>query len=346
LAPVFGSSLAITGYSIDAQYRHLLKIYAAIIPSLGPFPNAAGTNITWRSAIRPGPMEASVNYQGNGATLYRFTVEPTGPHAGTDADPVNDLAAAQLFQHLSHLQEGRLDLSAFGYLRPLLGVDGHEGRTHLDAIDALPCLFHTAIALDLKRDSDASYNVKLYLTPFMRAAMLATDVVSLLFDGLQHYRATTGSTIDFGHIEEFMRERQARLVLERTYVAVDCVDPRRSRMKIYTETAVTSLAEVYDFWTLGGRVAGPEIEKGFELVGKMWKALYPKPLPNGRQRDSMLVQMNWEISPDKPGRVSPKIYFTVIDDYDQYVSEAVVGLFKELGWSDQIQTHKRVEQEA
>ncbi|KAL3449107.1 aromatic prenyltransferase [Aspergillus insuetus] len=351
LAPVFGSSMEITGYSIAAQYQHLLKVHAAIIPSLGPFPNNASRNITWPSAFGPGPLEASVNYQQNNTTLFRFTVEPTGPFAGTDADPLNDLAAGQLLQHLSHLQPG-LDLSAFGALHPLLGIDGHEGRRHWDAIRALPNRSHTVVALDLQRDSSSSYNVKIYLPPLLRATMLGSEVISVMFDGLREYRATTGSAVDFSLVEEFMLENRAQIMTDKSYVSFDCKDPRRSRMKIYTEAIVTSLPELHRFWTLGGRLqdnagSGPQTEKGFELVSMVWEALFRVPLPDGRRRESMHIQVNWELSPKQPaGAIVPKIYFTVIEDYDRDISEVVVRLFKDLGWMDHIETHKRIEQEA
>jgi DMATS type aromatic prenyltransferase len=351
LAPVFGSSMAITGYSIAAQYQHLLKIHAAIIPSLGPFPkDAARKNITWPSTFGPGPLEASVNYQQNSTTLYRFTIEPTGPYAGTDADPLNELAPRHLLHHLSHLQPG-LDLSAYSALRPLLGINGDEGRRHWEALRAVPHKSHTAVALDLQRDLCSSFNVKIYLPPLLRATALGTDVVSLMFDSLREYRATTGSTVDFALVEDFMVENRTRMLTDKSYVSFDCKDPRRSRMKIYTEAIVTSLPEVHAFWTLGGRLvgsggAGPQSDKGFELVAKVWEALFRVPLPDGRRRESMHIQVNWEMSPAEPGAVVPKIYFTVIEDYDRYVSEVVVRLFKDLGWTDHIQTQKRIEQEA
>jgi fumigaclavine A dimethylallyltransferase len=341
LAPVFGATMAITGYSLDAQYRHLLVIYTSVIPSLGPFPKPDGTNITWASPFPPGPLEASVNYQ-EGSTVFRFTLEPTGAYAGTEADPINELAARQLLQRLSHLQAG-VDFSMFDHFRPLLGVDGHEGRKNWDVISPLPYKCHTAMALDMRRDS--RYNVKAYFPPFVRATMLGSDVIRVMFDGLRKYREASGLHFDYTKVEEFMIANQHMMMTEKSYVSFDCKEPAQSRIKVYTEAKVKALLEVYSFWTLGGRLSGPEIEKGFQLVTKMWNAIYAKRLPNGKHRESMHIQVNWEMSP-KDTSVVPKLYFTVMDDYDEYISSAVVDLFKDLGWTEHIQTHKAIEKEA
>lgn len=343
LAPVIGPTLEHTGYSRDAQYRNLLVIYSALVPSLGPFPNQTRSNLTWKGVLPndSGPLEASVNYQQGPKAVFRIAIEPIGPHAGTEADPVNEFAAKQMLQRLCLIQPG-VDFTWFDHLSPAIGIDGPEARKNWDSISHLPFKSHTTMGLDL---NEGNFTAKSYLGPFVRSAITGKEGINIIFDGLRQLRDTNLLNLDWSAVEKYMLANREKLLVEKSYVSFDCKSPAQSRIKLYAEAHVTSLTEVYDYWTLGGHLQGTDIEKGFEIIEKMWKSLYHKELPNGKHREAMRVQLNWEMSP-KDGSVVPKMYFLVRDDYDVHVSSAVVDLFEDLGWDEHIQTHKTIEKEA
>ncbi|KAJ5517087.1 hypothetical protein N7527_008647 [Penicillium freii] len=345
LAPVFGISMASIGYKLDVQYRHLLVLYDAVIPNMGPFPNANASNITWTSPFPPGPLEASVNYQSGGSSMFRFTIEPVGPHAGTPADPVNELAAKQLMQRLGQLQPGGVDSTMFDHFYPLLCVDGPEARRQWDSIAHIYHKCHTVTALDMQRS--AACTLKTYFPPLLRSTIMNTSMVEIIFDAVESFHKQSGLCFDYTKIKEFMSDGKTHetMMVGRSYLSFDCLDPAKSRIKVYTEAKVKTLEEVYSFWSLGGRLKGPEIDNGFKIVSQMWDAIYSNELPGGKQRENNHIQINWEMSA-KDSSVAPKLYFTVIEDYDAYVSRAIVDLFKGFGWAEHVQTHKKIEKEA
>jgi hypothetical protein len=57
------------------------------------------------------------------------------------------------------------------------------------------------------------------------------------------------------------------------------------------------------------------------------------------------MQWVWELRTDVPIPV-PKLYFTVAEAEDHYVSDAVVEILEYLGWDEQVQTHRALMDEA
>lgn len=343
VAPVIGPTLEHCGYSLDAQYRNLLVIYAAVVPNIGPFPNKDRTNLTWKGILPndDGPLESSVNYQRGPKAVFRIGTEPIGPYAGTELDPINEFAVKQMLQRLCLIRPG-IDLTWFDHLSPAIVIDGHDARKNWDSIAHLPFKSHTIIGLDL---NEAGFTVKPYLGPAVKSVVTGVEGINIIFDSLRQLRDTKLLNIDCSAVENYLLSNRGKLFIERSYVSFDCKFPAQSRIKLYTEAIVTSLTEVYDFWTLGGHLSGPDIESGFKMIEKAWNSIYPRELPNGKPRESMQIQVNWEMSP-KNGNIAPKVYLLVKDNYDEHVSTTVVDLFEELGWTENIETHKRIEEEA
>ncbi|KAF9887237.1 hypothetical protein FE257_010365 [Aspergillus nanangensis] len=339
LSPVIGSSLDESGYSIDAQYRTLLMIHHAIIPALGPFPHRDRTNVSWVDCMAnsTGPLDISVNYQNDAKCTFRLTLEPVGPYAGTESDLVNETAGKQLLQVLCQLQPG-MDLAWLDHLDPMI-VKNREARQYWKAISHLPCKSQTVIGLDFHKDS--SFTVKPYLSPLVKAVATGADFFQSMF---QYLATVPNAKLNLALLEQYMGSSKHSFQPEKTYLSFDCKSPSESRVKIYTAMDMTSLEEVYDLWSLGGRLSGPDIEKGFEIVTKMWTGIYPKPLAGGERRTSLTVNFNWELSP-KDGSVAPKAYFLVDRDLDANVSDALVSLFTDLAWHSHVKTHLALDRE-
>ena len=250
-----------------------------------------------------GPLDVSVNYQENSKCAFRMTMEQVGIHAGTESDPVNELAAKQLLQNLDRMQTGA-DLTWFDHFEQIV-VKNSDARRHQDTIQSITCKSQHVVGVDFQ---DGPFTVKAYVSPLLSSAM--TGVLG-----------------------------------EKTYVSFDCKRPTESRIKIYSALWVSSLEEVRDLWTLGGRLTGPMIEEGFAIVEKAWHLLLPRRLPNGEESGRMTVNFNWELSP-KDGSIAPKLYFLVDEDFDEHVSKVVVSLFKGLGWAKNAESHLSLEKEA
>ncbi|KAJ9483825.1 hypothetical protein VN97_g9567 [Penicillium thymicola] len=340
LSPVIGLSLSQTGYSINAQYQNLLLVYSILIPYLGPFPNANRSNVTWEDSYvtRAAAIDVSVNYQRRSKPSYRIAFEPIGVYAGTESDPSNECALAGLLQELAHVQPG-IDFTLFENLRHKLVMDNRQVRQHWDRISHLLCKSQGGIGLDFH---ESSFTVKLYLGAFIKSVATGTDWRDITFDGLKNLPNHGGLNPNLSKVKEYVSSTKHQLLDAETFVAFDSHSPQ-SRIKFYTGAYLTSLADVYDFWTLGGSLHGPDVEEGFAIVKKMWNLIYPQTLPGGIRRESMKVGFNWEMSP-AAGSLAPKAYFLVHNDCDESVSKAILGLFGELGWDDHILTHQKLEE--
>ncbi|KAF7586972.1 hypothetical protein BBP40_007971 [Aspergillus hancockii] len=342
MAPVLGRSLALTGYSTESQYKYLLFLQSVLVPFLGPYPNQNGTNVTWHSCIAGdrGPLDISVNYQSSKST-FRITIEPIGANAGTEVDPMNGIAPRQLLQLLSNVQPG-IDLTWYNQLERDLIINNRDARQSWNAISQYFLKTQTLIGVDL---NEGSFTVKAYFFPHLRASATGEDWASMLFNSARKLCGAEKFQRELSMIEHYIGSIRHKIVPEKPNLAFDCVSPARSRVKIYAAVDMSCLEDVYDFWTIGGYLKGPEIQKGFQIVKRMWSMIYPKDLPNGTLRESMTVHCNWELSPADPTPV-PKAYFLVSEDYDKNITSALIDVFNELGWDEHIKTHQALEEEA
>ena len=166
-----------------------------------------------------------------------------------------------------------------------------------------------------------------------------------MIESIKSFSFWQESPLTFGlsKIDDFIAETKHCLLDPKSFLAIDSKEPGQSRVKIYAGANVTTLTEVYDFWTLGGRLQNEDVEKGFAIVQKIWKAIFSMPLPNGMAREYLTFTWNWELSPTNP-EPAPKAYFLISEDHDKLVTEALISLFEELCWSDHIATHRRIQE--
>ncbi|KAL4931681.1 aromatic prenyltransferase [Aspergillus undulatus] len=352
MSPILGRSLALTGHSGASQYKNLLLVYSTLLPFLGPVPGRTQSNIRWQSCIAggKGPLDISINYQRSKAT-FRITIEPIGDEAGTDVDPMNELAPRQLLSRLQNMRihgdgDGGIDLTWYNQLEHDLVLSNHHVRKHehQEAISEYAIKTQRLIGLDLYESRPPT--VKAYFFPHIRAAATRQDWAVLLFGSVRKLCPDEAFQKSISMIESYITSIRDFLILEKPNVAIDCLAPSRSRVKIYVAMEVSRLKDVYDLWALGGALdPTPEMKKGFEIIRVMWDAVYPNLLPTGKARESMTVHCNWELSPSSPAPV-PKIYFLLADDYDKNISSAVIELFRGLGWDEHVKAHTAVEEEA
>lgn len=341
IAPVISRHLIHTGYGVEAQYENILLIQSALIPFLGPFPNKTRSNVTWHSCIAgdSAPLDISVNYQTLKST-FRITIEPIGPYAGTDADRMNEIAPRQLLHRLGHIQPG-LNLTWYDRLEEAMLIKNNLAREKWDALSSFHSKTQTLIGLDLH---EGSFTVKAYFFPHLRAAATGEDWADIMFNAIRKIDTSAGFNREVTRVEAYIRSIRPRLLAEKPNIAIDCKCPADSRIKVYAAVDMSSLQNVYDFWTLGGQLEGAHIEKGFEIVKEMWNSLYSNLLPNNAPRKAMTVHCNWEFSPSKPDPV-PKAYFLLTEDYDLQIIKAITTLFHVLGWGQHVRTHEAVAKE-
>ena len=342
LGPVTAESLRLSKYGIDAQYKNLLLLWSTLIPALGPFHAQYGKDRTWIDCMAnpDGPLDVSINYQRNHKCTFRMTIEPVGLHAGTDSDPVNELAAKQLLQNLNHIQP-ELDLTWLDHLDQIV-IKNSDARRQWDIIGPIRCRSQNVVGLDFR---DGLFTTKAYISPLLNSAVNGGNFMQIMFGNLRSLSKKMDLRLELDMMEEYLTGKNG-VMGEKTYVSFDCKSPTESRIKIYSALWVENLEQVRDLWTLGGRLKGSLIEEGFVVVEKAWNALLPRRLPSKEETTSRItVNFNWELSP-KDGSIAPKLYFLVDEDFDEHVSNAVTSILEGLGWHESAATHRQVEKDA
>lgn len=342
LGPSIGAHLETLQYSTGAQYQYLLLMHSTIFPTLGPFPNQERTNLPWPSCL-PGngePWEVSVNYQQNAAPCLRIVFEPSGPDAGYVRDPVNEHAGRRVLEELCQIQP-QIDLSLFNQFERFISLSNAEARQHWDVIKPNRIKTQLTVSLDLH---ETSFKVKPYMVPGLRSMATGVDPLQVIMNSLKEC-PFTASIPGLSKLDDFFASIRHPLRQEMTFFSFDCEAPESSRIKVYTGADMTTLSDVHDFWTMGGRVQGEEIDKGFDIVKTIWDIAFSTPLPGGRQRESMTLCWNWESSPCSPDPAA-KAYFGFFENYDQQVTEALTALFAKLGWSENVKTHSSIQNKA
>jgi len=56
-------------------------------------------------------------------------------------------------------------------------------------------------------------------------------------------------------------------------LSIDCIDPAKARIKIYSKTNGTSFTNVRDIYTMGGKRGGEEVSEVLVAPKEFWKRL-------------------------------------------------------------------------
>ncbi|KXX80425.1 4-O-dimethylallyl-L-tyrosine synthase [Madurella mycetomatis] len=243
------------------------------------------------------PLELSWSWsekQGNPAV--RYSVEPIGWAAGTGFDPLNTRATVELLAK-TPLLAPTLDLSLYRHFLEALTVSAAagQGRREDELTNSDGALSQTFIAFDL-REHDMV--VKYYFMPTLKARILGESSLELVqgaIKGLPNvgssYQASLSALSDYIN----SHDESERPVVE--IVGIDCVDPSKSRIKIYVRSQKADFASMLDAMTLGGRTT-PLSEQARVGLAELWCAIFDlgsdttvfrDPLPERKHRTAGLL---------------------------------------------------------
>jgi DMATS type aromatic prenyltransferase len=210
-----------------------------------------------------------------------------------------------------------LDLPWYSYFLKALtvsaAVDQGQYRDERAKVDG--ALSQTFIALDLQEHSMV---VKYYFMPTLKARSLRKsnlEVVQEAIRGLPGAGSSFRASLDA--VSDYICSHAA---LERPVVeilAIDCVDPSESRIKIYIRSQKTNFASMLDVMTLGGRTE-PLPEKARAGLAELWCAVFDlesnskalsDPLPKKKYRTAgLLYYLELRAGESRP---KPKVYLPV-----------------------------------
>ncbi|KAI0399659.1 tryptophan dimethylallyltransferase-domain-containing protein [Xylaria palmicola] len=299
IGKAIGSLLFNAGYSPEAQRQSLDFFKQHVAPFLGVF-QAAGENYKnpWQSFMTDDgtPMELSWDWGTNDSRpTIRYSVEPIGLQAGTPADPKNMMAGSLMQESLNRALPD-MNLEWYRYFKDFFDGSGEETSDLSSSIilrwfrfvkDLLigpagnPKLqdHNTSIfyAFDItEKDTTA----KVYYFPKYRAMSTGKSNLEVLLEGMRCAPHITGDNIPALSVFSAFANDTANKELEYEMLAIDLIDPRKSRFKIYFRSRETSFDSLRNILSMGGRIKGPNIQKGLDDLHQLWNAIFGVDAPS------------------------------------------------------------------
>lgn len=258
------------GHSMQSQFLGLLFYFHYVAPELGPAMNKKGTFMPWKSFMTDhfSPIELSWEWSLRSTRpTIRFSWEPIGPHAGTLADPLNQYAAESLARRYQLLLPS-CDLTLFDYFSARLlsynnSADEHDHQSR------------SFVALDPGEEDHPM--LKAYFLPTFKAAEMRLNTWNLIRTSildLSNSNCLSDHSFGLTALTRFLDSSPNGAKLKAEMLAIDCVEPVKSRLKLYMRTPKTSFLSVRDIMTLGGLLDDASLTICFRELYRLWKLVF------------------------------------------------------------------------
>jgi DMATS type aromatic prenyltransferase len=253
-------------YTEEEQESHLRFIQDVIVPRIGPKP---GVKSLW--TYHGSPLEFSINLTDKAEPFVRFVFDPVGGEIGDGSDPPPSEA---LFAHMPGLVEAvGADMRWFNQIKEWLFLKKEEVaavREQWAAFGRVPQMF---FALDLH---GGERSMKAYMFPTSKSHATKSDSVDLVFDNVRRLEPYGES---FGPALDAMKDYFGRSLepLELDCLALDCVDPKDARIKIYAQAKLNPFSTVEHVATFGGKRTDETTLEGLRRLRKVWHLLLNEP---------------------------------------------------------------------
>jgi DMATS type aromatic prenyltransferase len=337
-APYFSRLLIQYGYETHSQYQHLSFYHRHILPVLGPFIRP-GTTPSYPSVLGPEgyPFELSVNFQ-KGRGVVRLACEPIGEFAGTEHDPLNQFKGGELVGKLAHLNPN-VDVRWFNYFSSQLSLTREEANTATRHL--IPCLQHTnVVAVDLQ---DGEIVPKGYFFLMPKSVVTGISTSALALNAME--RLDAGFEPSLSVLRQFLSPYFDTNVSgsanpQAFSLAFDCVEPRKSRLKLYVVSRDICMENIRALWTAGGRLNDPTTLRGLTIAEKLWSLLGFKDTVYSRMTMEQLpLQVNYGMKSGSSA-IKPQLYLPLQDTTDELVADALTEFFKYLEWEGLASSYK------
>lgn len=262
--------LVMAGYSCYSASVHTKFFHESVARSLGPHPRGRGPLGDWESFMTDDhtPVELSWCWSTLPANpTVRYSVEPIGLFAGQEDDPINAAASLRLLGDTLPLASN-LHLYLHHHFENLLLW--RDGPVESNNQDSFPPQSQSFMAFDLL---ETSIVVKQYYLPGWRALSEGKTNLAIIKCAVQKLPAPVNALMDsmdmFNEFFGSFRECSQPVV---EIVAIDCVDPSQSRLKIYVRSHRTTLKSVVDMLSLGGRA--PKTQDEEDSLRELWCSVF------------------------------------------------------------------------
>ncbi|KAI3328972.1 aromatic prenyltransferase [Xylariaceae sp. AK1471] len=297
-----GTFLSHAWYSPMAQAKILHVFISHVIPYMGREHGYNSKTKVWQSFMTDdhNPIELSWDWgTGENLPIIRFSIEPVGLDAGTFADPKNTYAAA-------NFRDGVLkalpdtNLVWFEHFEGFFNRYGAQGAVEGHCSKVF-------WAFDLREDGITN---KAYFFPGYRARLTSQTNLQVISQGIEEAPSCQQGKVAALEIFREYVTTTPDAALELDMLAIDLIDPRKSRLKIYFRGRQTAWEDVYHVMTLGGKLKGDGLEGSLQQLRQLWDLLFDTaPLPPSNHRTAgILYNVEFRIDSKEP---KVKIYIPV-----------------------------------
>lgn len=255
------------GYSPKALQYHLDFFRKYVAPAMGRRPRPDGGPHGWQSFMTDDytPIELSWSWkEGDTLPAVRYAIEPIGHWAGTVFDPLNMRAARDCIRKSQPALSGlNLDWLKF-FSKELVATDTDNFDIYSNAdSDILGTQVFTAYDL-----GDEKTALKAYFIPTLKATLTGQSNFQLIRRTISKLIIQQPSLAkSFAVLSDWMDSRQD---IKGEILAIDCVNPSKSRIKIYIRSRETSFDSVADVMTMGGLLTKDGTDKALASLKDLW----------------------------------------------------------------------------
>ncbi|KAL9122382.1 MAG: hypothetical protein Q9187_001066 [Circinaria calcarea] len=262
--PFLGMLLSEAGYNLHSQYEGLLFYRHFIATNLGAQPTNDGEPRKWRSYMTDdySPVEFSWNW--NNSTRppkIRCTIEAI-PSNTESIDAFNQAKTMEVVHQLQ-VALPYIDWHLFNYFASTFsahGISASGEGTQGPARNHQSSMF---LGFEFEGDKVA---VKAYFAPAVQVGESCWDAVYPSIKGLEQ------GSMRFPALDElsnFLAASPEGRLLDVEGLAIDCISPSQSRLKVYARSPLTSFDSVWTYMTMGGKLS--RSEKVRRELSDLWR---------------------------------------------------------------------------
>ncbi|KAI0517961.1 aromatic prenyltransferase [Xylaria bambusicola] len=265
--------MSVAEYPEEAQRQFLSFLRDTISPQLGCRPDSTSgqSGMAWDGS----PIEYSFELKGSSSTpSVRFVIDLAKLRPLDSSYPLSIMNTQNIVDELSQRIEGFNDI----WYQNLVKRFTHSDLASEDQKSLAAKTDHQSsimIGFDIHRKPASRGGLpvmgKVYFLPCFAAAHESTtrwQVVRSAIRQLPGIDKQSNILRALSMIEEYLAEKPRDWEDSARYLATDFVKPGKARLKLYLRAAGGKFEEVWDYYTLGGRITGldEDKEKFRELV--------------------------------------------------------------------------------
>ena len=197
------------------------------------------------------PIEYSWSWDTRtGPPKIRFSIEAISPEAGTEADAFNQKMSMELVHQVNSIVPN-IDWTLFDHFRENFCSQNTKGRLGC-RIQDVEQSSASSIFLAFEMDK-VDVAVKAYFIP-VKAEQVGMSRRSVLTQSIRSLEGPGYSMPSYDRMLAFMTDHAAGSRVDIVGIAVDCVIPSKSRIKLYVRSPQTSFDSVCSMMSMGGKL--------------------------------------------------------------------------------------------